>query len=116
RLPSAQAKKIINAMVKLWFPLHWAVRNFFPAQAILSRFSPVLFYYRAYRQLSKEELYEFSQLDTFDSLTDYYKHLRTVNQIRSFLLSLGGTHIHVVKGGNGVEARCQKPTLFQHYI
>ena len=76
---------------------------------LLSRVSRCLVYLRAFPQLPKERHYEWCRLDTFDSLTDYYKHLRTPNQIRATLASLNAEDVRVSRGGNGVEARCRKP-------
>jgi hypothetical protein len=76
---------------------------------LLSRFSPLLTYYHAFPELSDQLQYEWAELDTHDSLTDYYKHLRTVRSIRSTLTSLNAQSIWVAPGGNGIEARCQKP-------
>ena len=52
--------------------------------------------------------YEWSKLDTYDSLTDYYKHLRTPAQIKNTLEGLKAKNIWINEGGNGVEARCWK--------
>jgi hypothetical protein len=52
-----------------------------------------------------------SLLDTDDHLTDYSKHLQTVTQIETILRALAAQEIWLAKGGNGVEARCQKPDL-----
>jgi hypothetical protein len=64
---------------------------------------------KTYPQLSDELQLEWCKLDTHDSLTDFYKHLRTVQQIRTTLERLGGQDIHCSPGGNGIEARCRKP-------
>lgn len=104
-----RSKRITDKLVKAFFPLHWATRKFRPGQMLLSRISPLLFYYRMFPQLIKEQHYEFSQLDTYDHLTDYYKHIRTVGQIKKHLKQLGAEKIEVWKGGNGVEAKCRKP-------
>lgn len=53
--------------------------------------------------------YEWSLLDTHDSTTDVYKHMRTPRQIEQLLGSLGALDIVVKTGGNGVEAFCRKP-------
>jgi hypothetical protein len=49
--------------------------------------------------------YEWSKLDTYDQLTDYYKHLRTPAQIKKTMESLPAKNIWINEGGNGVEAR-----------
>lgn len=80
-------------------------------QIVLSRFSPLLTYYHAYPQLNDRLQYEWALLDTHDHLTDYYKHFRSVQQISRLLSALRAQDIWVVKGGNGVEARCRKPWM-----
>jgi SAM-dependent methyltransferase len=107
-MPPAKSKRITDRLVSIFFPLHWRVRNLRPAQMLLSRVSPCLVYLQAFPQLGREQHYEWCRLDTYDSLTDYYKHLRTTNQIRATLASLHAQDIWVSPGGNGVEARCRK--------
>lgn len=102
-----------RAITRLFFPMHRAVRNVKPLQMVLSRFSPLLTYYHALPQLSDELQYEWAELDTHDSLTDYYKHLRSPRAIAATLAQLQAGNIWVAKGGNGVEARCQKPVSRQ---
>ncbi len=110
-----KSMRIIRKCVKIFFPLHWAVRRFYPFQMILSRFSPIIFDYRSYPQLSKEQHYEWSILETFDILNDYYKHFRTESQIVNVLKRLGAVNIisrNTLKEkvlGNGIEATCIKP-------
>lgn len=108
RLPPGQGMKVTKRLTKFFFPLHRMARHNKPMQMMVSRFSPLLTYYHAFPELNDRQQYEWAELDTHDSLTDFYKHLRSVRSIRSTLESLGGRHIHAVKGGNGVEARCQK--------
>lgn len=115
RLPPAVSQRITDRLVRAFFPLHWAVRDVTVRgvpllQMLLSRFSPVYFYYRSYPELSREQHYEWSRLDTFDHLNDRYKRMRTTRQIRRTLAALGALDICVGRGGNGVEARCRKPS------
>ena len=109
RLSPARGVAATKVLTRVLFPIHRAVRNRRPLQVIVSRFSPLLTYYHAYPQLSDRLQYEWAELDTHDSLTDFYKHLRSPRAIKSTLESLGAQSICVAKGGNGVEARCQKP-------
>ena len=109
RLSPSQGMAVTKTLTRWFFPLHRAVRNVRPAQMLLSRFSPLLTYYRAFPQLNDKLQYEWAELDTHDALTDWYKHLRTPRSIRKALERLGATSIWVAAGGNGVEARCQKP-------
>src|SRR5437773_2143890 len=104
-----RSKRITDKLVRLFFPLHWAVRKVWLAQMLLSRISPCLVYFRSFPQLSREQHYEWCQLDTYDHLTDYYKHFRTCGQIRAILARLGAGQIETWRGGNGVEGRCRKP-------
>jgi 2-polyprenyl-3-methyl-5-hydroxy-6-metoxy-1,4-benzoquinol methylase len=108
RMPPRRAHRVTDRLVRVFFPLHWAVRNVVPAQMLLSRVSPVQVYFRAYPELSREEHYEWARLDTFDHLTDRYKRLRTKRQIHRCLAGLGALDIAVWRGGNGIEARCRK--------
>jgi 2-polyprenyl-3-methyl-5-hydroxy-6-metoxy-1,4-benzoquinol methylase len=109
RMSPAQGLKVTKALTRAFFPLHRAVKNVKPLQMLLSRISPLLTYYHLFPQLNDQLQYEWAELDTHDSLTDYYKHLRSARSIRSTLQGLGSQSVWVAKGGNGVEARCQKP-------
>jgi hypothetical protein len=53
--------------------------------------------------------YEWALLDTHDGTTDFYKHRRTVREIKKIIEKIGATNIVVSPGGNGVEAFCRKP-------
>lgn len=108
RMPPERAKPITDRLVRFFFPLHYAVRHVRPLQMLLSRVSPCPVYFHAYPQLTKEQHYEFTRLDTFDGLMDRYKHMRSARQIRRTLESLGARNIFVRRGGNGVEARAWK--------
>jgi hypothetical protein len=48
-------------------------------------------------------------LDTHDTLTDYYKHLRSAEEIVACLSSCGLVGLDVYYAGNGVEARARMP-------
>ena len=109
RLPAGKSMKYTEWLVKLFFPFHKAARHSHPMQMLVSRVSPVLSYYHVHKDLSDQLQYEWALLDTHDSLTDWYKHFRTVDQIRQTLEQLGGQEIHCQYGGNGVEARCRRP-------
>jgi ubiquinone/menaquinone biosynthesis C-methylase UbiE len=104
-----KSKKIVDALVDFFFPIHWSLRNAPLLDWFVKRVSPVMTYMKHFPQLTREEQYELSRLDSYDSLTDYYKHLRTPAQIRTTLEQLGGKEIWINKGGNGVEARATKP-------
>jgi len=109
RLSPRQGMAVTERFTKAFFPLHRAVKDNRLAQILLSRLSPLLTYYHTYPELDDRLQYEWALLDTHDSLTDYYKRLRSPTQISNTLSRLGGRAVWVAKGGNGIEARCQKP-------
>jgi len=54
-------------------------------------------------------LAEWAILDTHDTLTDYYKHERTIEQIEECLRACGMIDVTAYYGGNGIEARATRP-------
>jgi 2-polyprenyl-3-methyl-5-hydroxy-6-metoxy-1,4-benzoquinol methylase len=109
RLPPQKGVAATKTLTRWFFPLHRAVRRYTPLQRILSRLSPILTYFHVLPQLSDELQYEWSELDTHDSLTDWYKRLRSRRSIRNTLAALGAAEQWVERGGNGIEARGRKP-------
>jgi SAM-dependent methyltransferase len=109
RLPQASRFGVVKRLTDRWFPLHWRFRDSLFMQRLLRRVSPVIFHYPGIRLKDRQAHYEWSLLDTHDSTTDFYKHMRTPRQIEDFLTSLGATEVVVKIGGNGVEAFCRKP-------
>lgn len=109
RMSPARAKTVSDRLVALLFPLHWTVRRVAPLQFALSRISPLLVFMRSLPELDREQHYQWARLDTYDALTDTYKHLRTRAQIERAILRLGAVDVHTSKAGNGIEARGRKP-------
>jgi hypothetical protein len=113
RLPSPTAKRLSLQIARALLPLHklsWNhKRGRWRLRRQLQRFSPLVDYYEIYPQLGDELLAEWAVLDTHDTLTDYYKHLRSVAQIEDCLKASGLTEIEVYHGGNGIEARARRP-------
>jgi SAM-dependent methyltransferase len=115
RLSAGTAKSVTLNFTRLLLPLHrlgwsdkrgrWRVRRF------LQKYSPVIDYYEAYPQLGNRLLAEWALLDTHDTLTDHYKHFRSVEEIESCLQACGLVDLVVYYGGNGVEARARMPLL-----
>jgi len=85
---------------------NWLARK---ARGAFLRLSPVVDYQSAYPELGPELLRTWALLDTHDTLTDRFKHLRSEDQIRAQLEKCGMTEIHTQPGGNGVEARARRP-------
>jgi hypothetical protein len=75
----------------------------------LLRLSPLVDYYDSYRQLDAAALAKWSILDTHDTLTDRYKHLRTGEQLRATVEANGLVVEELRLAGNGVEVRALKP-------
>lgn len=108
RLKPEKSKKIVNNIVNFFFPLHWKFRNNSVLQWLLHRISPLIHFIYLFPEKDYNFHLEISKLDTYDQLTDYYKHLRTPKQIRNILDKLYAKNIWINLGGNGVEARCNK--------
>jgi 2-polyprenyl-3-methyl-5-hydroxy-6-metoxy-1,4-benzoquinol methylase len=109
RLPPQASLRITRALVFALLPLHKRFMHNRPVRALLSRISPVQCYYNEYPQLDDDLQREWALLDTHDSLTDWYKHLRSRRSIRRTLEQLGLEQIWCERGGNGIEARGTRP-------
>jgi SAM-dependent methyltransferase len=113
RLPARLSSSLAIGLARALLPLHrltWKTRRgVWRLRAPLRRYSPLIDYNDAYGQLGHRLLSEWSVLDTHDTLTDYYKHLRSREEIEACLRSCGLVEIEVSYGGNGVEARARMP-------
>ncbi len=113
RLPPGVSMSLVFALSRALLPLHRMSRSEkrgrWRLRAPLSRHSPLVDYAGVYPQLGEKLLAEWAVLDTHDLLTDHYKHLRSVEEIRACLESCGLTELEVYYGGNGVEARARMP-------
>ena len=113
-LDGQTSKKICFWMTRAVFPVHWGVRNKPFAAKVLRMVSPCAMpdsrSLPMLETLGREKAFDWLVLDTFDMLTDRYKHLRTPRQIVEFLERLGAVRVKARIGGNGVEASCIKPT------
>ncbi|MFM7217524.1 MAG: class I SAM-dependent methyltransferase [Bacteroidota bacterium] len=108
KMKPEKSKRAVDRLVDFFFPMHWALRNIKPAWWLIHRISPLIEYIHLFPEKDYDFHLEWSRLDSYDSLTDYYKHLRTEGQIRKLLESFHADSIWVARGGNGVEARCTK--------
>ena len=109
RVSSEAGMKYTEQLVTALLHIHKAARHFRFGQALISRFSPVVTYYQAYPELDDRLQREWALLDTHDSLTAYYRQVRTRGQIQRSLEQLGASEIWSRYGGNGVEARGKRP-------
>jgi SAM-dependent methyltransferase len=115
RLPGRVSLASIRLLSRLLIPVHRLLR---PPHRVrgpgrlrnyLLRLSPIIDYYEQLPELPIPILERWMELDTHDALTDYYKHLRTREQIQVCLEGCGLVEIQVTYAGNGVEARARKP-------
>ena len=117
RLPARVAKSLALSLARGLLPLHRLTwndrRRVWRLRRHLIKHSPLVDYYDSYSQLGNKLLGQWSLLDTHDTLTDYYKHLRTREQIESCLRSCGLVELEVCYGGNGVEARGRMPAALE---
>jgi SAM-dependent methyltransferase len=113
RLPPPRAKAMALGLGRALLPIHrplWRrTRGFGRLRKYLGRVSPLVDYYGAYPQLSRELLSEWAVLDTHDALTDRYKHMRSPDEIAAVLRGLRLVDVVAAPGGNGVEARARRP-------
>lgn len=112
-MPPARAKRVSLALASALVPLHRLSRLGVPGmsriRSHLQQISPLVDYYDVYPELGDELLDTWAVLDTHDTLTDRYKHLRSAEEIARALAAAGLVDIEARYGGNGVEARARRP-------
>ena len=113
--PPSFSFKFCRALVAFLWPMHrllWKYKKYTAINKLRGFFikiSPVVDYHDFYAELGPDLLYAWAMLDTHDTLTDFYKHLRTIEQIANALKLAGMEDIQTAYAGNGVEARARKP-------
>jgi SAM-dependent methyltransferase len=113
RLDPSVGLAATDRLVTRFLPImRWAGKRARPRlyTRLLKPLVPISSYYHLFPELSEEQQVEWARLDTHDSLTDRYKHLRTPSQIERALRTLGLEDVHCTVGGNGVEARGRRPS------
>lgn len=114
-LPDGFSLPITNAVTGCLWPVHrwlWRYGGQPLWKAVRRRFlalSPVVDYHDDYGALGPELLRQWAFLDTHDTLSDRFKHLRSAEQLHATLSSLGMVDIEIARGGNGLEARARRP-------
>lgn len=114
RMPAIFSLHFSRLMTELLWPMHWflwKVRNDSLWREIHQQFlkiSPVVDYHYSYNQLGPDLLRAWAILDTHDTLTDRFKHLRSADEIKLHLKKMGMSEIETYYAGNGVEARAKK--------
>lgn len=94
----------VGLLVDLFLPMHRALRHTRFAWSALCRISPITTFYKSYPDLPENLQREWARLDTHDSLTDWYKHLRTSAQVAAMIENAGLSVVKSGYEGNGVEA------------
>jgi len=114
KLPGKFALPFCTVLTALLWPFHrlfWLCRWVPGLNRIRQLFiwlSPVVDYHDAYPQLGPKLLKIWATLDMHDTLTDYYKHLRSADEIQAHLIKRDMENIEAYYAGNGVEARARK--------
>lgn len=75
---------------------------------LLRKVSPLVDYYDSYPQLPKSILGDWCVLDTHDTVTDVYKHLRSLDEVVADVRAAGLSVVAAAAGGNGVEIRATR--------
>lgn len=107
RLDPARQLAVTDRLTRLFFPIHWALRDVPIAQMLLRRISPINFYYGRF-DLPKDVLFEWSRLDTHDRNTDHFKRHVTRRGFERMFLALGYASPEVFVGGTGYVGRAVK--------
>lgn len=102
QLPKNFQLKVTNFLTEVFFPIHWIFRKSPLIQFLLRRISPISFYYGMFN-LSKEQHYELSKLDTHDKNTDHFKRMFTFKQLNKIIKNFEFQKFKIFKGGTGLQ-------------
>lgn len=114
-IPPENSMQLMQYCTTILWPFHFALnkrknhRIIRKIRDIFIFFSPLVDYHDSYPQLNQEQLKSWAMLDTYDTLTDHYKHLRSSSEIQEQLKKCGLENIQIHLAGNGIEARANKP-------
>ncbi len=107
RLPHEKALIASKKMYEVAKPFYLKSKNRL-YRKILNVIFPIVYFDNEIPELPKNFKDEWSILDTFDSLTDWYKHRRSVHQIYESLQKLGLVEITCFSNGSVVVAKGRK--------
>ena len=107
RIPKKFQLRVTNFLTKIFFPVHWAFREYPLIQYLLRRISPISFYYGMF-DLNKDQHYELSKLDTHDKNTDHYKRMVTEKQLNNIIKKFNFKEYTIFKGGTGLQCIIKK--------
>lgn len=108
-LPPYISMKIVKFLVNVFFPLHWRFRHSKAVTWILGHISPLLTNIDAFEDKGYEFNKDTAFLETYDTLTDYYKRLISKEALQKIILNLPNvSQFDIQRGGNGWEFRIHK--------
>ena len=107
RLKPQNQLKVTDFLTKIFFPVHWYFKDNSLLQFLLRRISPIAFYYGMF-DLTKQQHYEFSRLDTHDKNTDHYKRHLTERGLNKLMARFNFQHYEINHRGNGLECIAKK--------
>ena len=102
RLKPQNQLKVTDFLTKVFFPVHWYFKGSWSVQFLLRRISPIAFYYGIF-DLTKQQHYEFSRLDTHDKNTDHYKRHLTERGLDKVITRFNFQKYEINHRGNGLE-------------
>ena len=102
RLKPQNQLKVTDFLTKIFFPVHWYFKDSWLVQFLLRRISPIAFYYGIF-DLTKQQHYEFSRLDTHDKNTDHYKRHLTERGLDKVITRFNFQKYEINHRGNGLE-------------
>ena len=102
RLKPQNQLKVTEFLTKIFFPIHWYFKDSPSMQFLLRRISPISFYYGLF-DLTKEQHYDFSRLDTHDKNTDHYKRHLTERGLNRIIARFNFKTYKINHRGNGLE-------------
>jgi len=102
RLKSQNQLKVTDFLTKIFFPVHWYFKDSSSIQFLLRRISPIAFYYGMF-DLTKQQHYELSRLDTHDKNTDQYKRHLTERGLNKLIARFKFQKYEINQRGNGLE-------------
>ena len=109
RLTPQTSYQLLMKLSGFFLPLHFKIKKQRFLKMILNRISPFITYYDVYPELDFKLQNEWAILDTFDSLTDHYKHFKNQKQITQLLQNMNAEILRCEYAGNGLEVICRKP-------
>jgi 2-polyprenyl-3-methyl-5-hydroxy-6-metoxy-1,4-benzoquinol methylase/uncharacterized protein YbaR (Trm112 family) len=105
RLDRSTGLKATAALTAICNPIRKRTCRYMWIDRFAARLFPIACYYHRFAELPLSIIYEWNELDTHDSLTDYYKHFRTPDELSNCVRSLGMEVVSCHDAGYVVEIR-----------